>query len=106
MPSIIYLTKTGDITEINLRSTDKYTVENFVFHEMRFYQELGLKFWETKRNLEDHGISYSMFESVLTDDELLNFMIHFNKRYGIAYFNHEIFLEEPTREILEQLKLF
>ncbi len=106
MASIVYVTSIGDVWEVHVRSTDKVTVENFIFNQMKFYQDKGFKLFETKRNLFDRGISNAMFDFIASLDELVLFCIDFNKRYGIAYYTGEVLFGEPSRELLEALKLF
>lgn len=102
MPTICYLESEGRLRRFTCRSTDKYTIESFIYSEMKIASEQfhqDIMGWDYK--IKDYGISYGFVEFMLSDDLTLMLILWFNKTFPF-----EIFLECPSREELEKLGLF
>lgn len=111
MSSIVWLNN-ADTTHtwgLEILSTDKYTVENFIYNQVAdLCKKNNCKYFIQGRNLKDHGVSWAFVEffGEGSQEKILSIIEQFSITYGIAYYNQEVLMDEPSRELLESLGLF
>lgn len=99
---------------LELLTTDKYTAENFLHNEIQpLCKELDCKYFIQGLKLVDRGVSWVFVEffGEGSEDNILLVIEAFNKKYYNrkltfnAYHGTEIMMEEPSTELLKELKL-
>jgi hypothetical protein len=111
MSSIIWLNEKNGLHTYGLQilSSDKYTVENFMYNQVKsLCEKFNCKYYFQGQSLRDYGVSWAFIEFLGegNQDTILKIIEEFNILYGIAYYNKEVLLNEPSRELLESLNLF
>lgn len=96
---------------IEVMSTDKYTVENFVLNQViGLCKEIGISYFVQGCEISEFRTTKWAFVEFLGEgdqDKILAFLTEFEKRYcKYCYHDRKIFFEEPSKELLEDLGLF
>ena len=110
MSSIVWLTQKNSMHTYGLEilSTDKYTVENFVYNQVvTICQKLNCNYFIQGFQVRDFPNSWAFVEffGEGSEDTMIKVMEEFNKLYGKSYYGNEIMMEKPTKELLKDLKL-
>jgi len=111
MSSLVWLNQKNTMHTwgLEILSTDKYTVENFVYNQVvELCKKFDAKYFIQGFQVRDYGHSWAFVEffGEGSDDKILQIMEEFNKVYGSAYHGKEIQMDEPSRELLVSLNLF
>ena len=110
MSSLVWLHGSDSLHTYGLEilSTDKYTVENFVYNQVvNICETIGAKYFIQGFQIRDfpHSWAFVEFFGEGDSDKILEVIEKFNTLYGSQYEGKEVQMTEPTREQLKELKL-
>ena len=99
----------GHTYGLEILSRDKTVVEQFVYDEIvPLCRELNCHYFIQGWDVHNFGVSWAFVEFFGEGDEskILDLIVEFNKRHGYIYFNGEVMMDEPSRELLGDLNLY
>jgi hypothetical protein len=110
MSSIVWLNPLSSSHTYGLEifSSDKYTVENFVYNQIvDVCKKFDCKYFVQGFQIREYKSSWAFVEFLGegNQDKILQVIEYFNKCFGSSYYGSEVQLDEPSRELLEDLKL-
>jgi hypothetical protein len=94
---------------LSLLTTDRNTAENFLYNQaIPLCKEFKCNYFIQGLDLRDYGISWVFVEffGEGNQDTILKVIEEFNKKFGYAYYDDQILMNEPTREFLVKIGLF
>lgn len=108
MGTIVYLSMADGLHGycLEMMTTDRSTAENFLYNQVpNVCHVTGCRSFQQGLQLKERGVSWVCIELFDTNDKILETVQKFQNVYGWEYFSGEVFWGEPSRGLLEKLKL-
>ena len=91
---------------LEMMTTDKYTAENFLYNQgVPMAEKYNLHHFIQGLSLKDRGTSWVYLEFWTSNYDNILSMVDEMNRHCVGYYQNEVYMQDPTRELLKELQL-